>query len=207
LNIIDRKAGEGNYYIYSIYETDIPETNKIGGYGIKIILKDYADEFMADQEDSLSPYKIFFHCSTDNGSGREMYDYYDSFLAARDYEKDFKEAMEKEFADYQVNIQYNYLDYIYLKREYSGSWEKELDQLNFSMNGVIVFVPYGADADAVAEDFQNKGILKDFYIKSFSVLVVKENVDMKSIEKKANQYSDCVYDEFGYQVDNSGKLE
>jgi len=205
LNAIDRKAGQGEYYIHSIYVCDLLGPSRPESYVIKIVLKDYVDEFYSNEDASLNPYAIMFDNSADDLG--KVSDFYDSFLAARDYEKDFKEAMEKEFADFQVNIQYNYLDYNPLNRVYSGSWEKELDRLNFSMNEVIVFVPYGTDPDAVAGDFQNKGILKDFYIKVIWVAVLKEGVDMKNIDDKANVYSDYVDEDFGYRADSSGKLE
>lgn len=207
LNAIDRKAGQGEYYIHSIYVCDLLGPSRPESYVIKIVLKDYIDEFYLNEDDSFNPYAIMFDNSADNL--REVSGFYDNFLAARDYEKDFKEAIEKEFADFQINIEYNYLDYNYLDIEYSGSWEKVLDGISFNrdMNYIIIFVPYGTDPDAVAEDFQNKGILKDFYIKGIWVAVIKEGVDMKNIDDKANIYSDYVDEKFGYRADSSGKLE
>lgn len=204
LNAIDRKAGQGEYYIHSIYVCDLLGPSQPESYVIKIVLKDYIDEFYSysSEDDILNPYPIMFNSSANNL--RKVSDFYDNFLAARDYEKDFKEAMEKEFADFQVNIRHNYFDY---NRVYSGSWEKEGDWLKRSMNAVVVFVPYGTDADAVAEDFQNKGILKDFYIKVICVAVLKEGVDMKNIDDKANEFSDYIDEDFYFGADSSGKLE
>ncbi len=209
LDEIDKKVGEGEYYIYSIYPTDIHFKDEPDGYGIHIILKDYVDEFNSLPNNSLNPYSIFFHYSTTDLSFRKVYDGYYSFLAARDYEIDFKEAMEKEFEDFQVNLYSNFLD-SYRLNKYNGSWEEALDKAVFnghSMNIVHVFVPYGTDAKAVAEDFEEEEILKDFYIEAITVFVLEEDVDMKSIDEKSNQYSDGIYDKFSYRVDKSGNLK
>ncbi|WP_313129821.1 hypothetical protein [Anaerocolumna sp.] len=108
LNYLDKHAGSNFYYIYDTYYVDTTNSHVV-----KVVLKDYYDNFLSINEHLTSKGTA----ASGNESiitltyDKELNSGYEPFLMARNWFSELKSEFENDFSDCHMNSFYIQLDY------------------------------------------------------------------------------------------------
>lgn len=83
---------------------------------LEIVLEEYLDEFLSNMDDTCKKYDYLIYLSCDMNRTK-INSRLNSFLCARKWEKDVKEEFNKNYPDYHLNINVNYVSEDYAPDE------------------------------------------------------------------------------------------
>ena len=213
LSYVDTIIGSGNYYIGSLYITEIPN-EYYAHYVIKIIPKEYINEYNSwTGSFSSNPYLIMFTMETDPEISYEwhegMYDnYYQTFILGMKYKEDLVKDFSNIDSNYKYIVDYNTLLYISVNNlgiESNSTWKDGLDiyssKSKSNLPSMLIIAPYGTTEEDGQKFIQdNKNIFNKYYVQNVALCVLKENEIITDYEN-ISKFNDAFEIYYSYKID------
>ena len=206
LNYVDKELGKDNYYLVSLYdvnygEIDKTQQNKISKYVIKIIPKQYKEEFDAyGKEESNNPYLVMYEIAAEyilNVNKKSDKDYYDNFVVSHYPSLIVGLRYEEQIRQYFLNISSSYLAKVWYNPYFSGllvkdaNSEPDISAYGKYSSNIYIFIPYGINLNVVKGDIDSRKyeIIK-MGIKEIVLCSLKEKVDISVLKyQQLSRYS------------------